>query len=253
MSCLCSYCSTPLAQIDFRCPFVDHVTCSDASTTGGGVCVSEGLTSYGVAALNAETRGDLPLEGDTLQVFSVGLFDGLGALRLALDSLGVAVAGHLSVEKEGTARRVVEAFFPDSIFHDDVKTVDEEMVKGLALRFPSVALVLLGAGPPCQGVSGLNASKKGALRDERSCLYQEVPRIKELFRQSFPWAQVRVVMESVASMSEEDRGIMSEAVQLQPYRIDAAGISLCHRPPSLLDGLGSSSGGGSGDHPSRGG
>ena len=221
---------TPLAQIDFRCPFVDHVTCSDASTTGGGVCVSEGLTSYGVAALNAETRGDLPLEGDTLQVFSVGLFDGLGALRLALDSLGVAVAGHLSVEKEGTARRVVEAFFPDSIFHDDVKTVDEEMVKGLALRFPSVALVLLGAGPPCQGVSGLNASKKGALRDERSCLYQEVPRIKELFRQSFPWAQVRVVMESVASMSEEDRGIMSEAVQLQPYRIDAAGISLCHRP-----------------------
>ena len=31
---------TPLAQIDFRCPFVDHVTCSDASTTGGGVCAS---------------------------------------------------------------------------------------------------------------------------------------------------------------------------------------------------------------------
>ena len=24
---------TPLAQIDFRCPFVEHVTCSDASTT----------------------------------------------------------------------------------------------------------------------------------------------------------------------------------------------------------------------------
>ena len=49
---------TPLAQIDFRCPFVEHVTCSDASTTGGGICVSEGLTSYGMAALNSERGGD---------------------------------------------------------------------------------------------------------------------------------------------------------------------------------------------------
>ena len=65
------------------------------------------------------------------------------------------------------------------------------------MQFPSVALVLIGAGPPCQGVSGLNASKKGALR-----LYQEVLRIKELFRVHFPWAQVWLLMESVASMSE---------------------------------------------------
>ena len=221
---------TPLAQIDFQSPFLEHVTCSDASTTGGGTCVSEGLTSYGVAALNSESRGELPREGETLQVLTVGLFDGLGALRLAVDSLGVAVAGHLSVEKEGTGRRVVEAFFPDSMFHDDVRTVDEALVKGLALRFPSVSLVLLGAGPPCQGVSALNASKKGALRDERSCLYQEVPRIRDLLKNAFPWAQVRTLMESVASMSEVDRSIMSEAVQMTPFKIDAAGIGLCHRP-----------------------
>lgn len=31
-------------------------------------------------------------------------------------------------------------------------------------------------------------------------------------------------------MSEEDRGIMSEAVETTPFKIDAAGISLCHRP-----------------------
>lgn len=91
------------------------------------MCVSEGLTGYGVAALNADSRGDLPQEGETLQVLTVGLFDGLGALRLAADCLGIGVAGHLSVEKEGAGRRVVEAFFPDTIFHDDVKTVDEEL------------------------------------------------------------------------------------------------------------------------------
>ena len=221
---------TPLAQIDFRCPFMEHVTCSDASTSGGGICVSEGLTGYGIAALNAECRGDLPREGDTLQILTVGLFDGLGALRLAVDSLGVGVAGHLSVEKEGTGRRVVEAFFPDTTFHDNVRTVDAELVGSLAMRFPSVAMVLIGAGPPCQGVSGLNASKKGALRDARSCLYQEVPRIRDLFKKAFPWAQVRLLMESVASMSEADRKLMSEAVGVTPYKIDSGGISLCHRP-----------------------
>ena len=221
---------SPLAQIEFRCPFMDHVTCSDASTTGGGICVSEGLTGYGVAALHTEGRGDLPQEGDTLQIFTVGLFDGLGALRLAVDSLGIGVAGHLSVEKENTGRRVVEAFFPDTIFHEDVQTVDAELVKGLALRFPSVAMILIGAGPPCQGVSGLNASKKGALRDARSNLFQEVPRIRDLFKEAFPWAQVHLLMESVASMSETDRVLMSEAVETIPYKIDSGGISLCHRP-----------------------
>ena len=159
----------------------------------------------------------------------MGLFDGHGALRLAVDSLGVGV-GHLSVEKENTGRRVVEAFFPDTIFHEDVKTVDAELVKGLAMRFPSVAMILIGAGPPCQGVSGLNASKKGALRDARSCLFQEVPRIRDLFKEAFPWAQVHLLMEPVASMTETDRILMSEAVDTLPYKIDSGGISLCHRP-----------------------
>ena len=37
-------------------------------------------------------------------------------------------------------------------------------------------------------------------------------------------------MESVASMDIADRKVMSEAVGIVPYRIDAAGVSLAHRP-----------------------
>ena len=220
----------PLAQMSFKLPLGEHVTCSDASTSGGGFCVSEGLTGYGMAALDAEVRGDIPEEIQTVQVLTVGLFDGLGALRLAVDALGIPVAGHLSVEKEETARRVVESYFPDAIFHDDVQTVDGPLVRDLSLRYPSVGLVLIGAGPPCQGVSGLNAGRKGALLDARSSLFQEVPRIKTLFEEYFPWAQVHLLMESVASMSEQDREIMSRTVELQPYFIDCASITLCHRP-----------------------
>ena len=91
-------------------------------------------------------------------------------------------------------------------------------------------MILIGAGPPCQGVSGLNYDKKGALKDSRSSLFQEVPRIVQLFRTHFPWSQVHRLMESVASMSDEDRVIMSQAVESHPYRIDSFGLTLCHRP-----------------------
>lgn len=47
----------PLAQLELRCKLAEHTTCSDASTTGGVICVSEGLTGYGMAALQADVRG----------------------------------------------------------------------------------------------------------------------------------------------------------------------------------------------------
>ena len=220
----------PLARMDFRLTCMGDVTASDASSSGGGACVSSKLTSYGAAAANAAVRGDIPEEHDLTQVLSVGLFDGVGCLRIACDLLGLPMAGHISVEKAAEGRRVVEAAFADTIFVPDVEMVDEELVASWAGRFTQVGLVLIGAGPPCQGVSGLNSDRRGALRDVRSSLFQHVPRIKLLFKRSFPWAQVHLLMESVASMDEQDKEIMSRAVDEIPFHIDAAGITLAHRP-----------------------
>ena len=100
-----------------------------------------------------------------IQVLSVGLFDGIGCLRIACDLLGLPMAGHISVEKTLEGRRVVEAAFAESIFVEDVALVNSQMVSEWAGRFSQVGLVLLGAGPHCQGVSGLNADKRGALKD----------------------------------------------------------------------------------------
>ena len=220
----------PLAQMEFRSQLCEQVTCSDASTLGGGICVSKGLTAYGTAAANSQVRGDMPEPHDMDQILAVGLFDGIGALRVAADVLGLPVAGHISIEKDSRGKRVVESWFPDSIFFDDVQEFGDEQMKDLALRFSNVCVVLIGAGPPCQGVSGLNADKKGALLDSRSSLFQEVPRIEQGLRKHFPWAQVHRLMESVASMSKEDRKVMTAAVQDIPYKIDAHGMTLCHRP-----------------------
>ena len=221
---------SPLAQMEFRANVDGEVTCSDASSFGGGLCASKGLSQFGHAALNASSRGDLPEEHDLVQVLSVGLFDGIGALRVACDVLGLPMAGHVSIEQNPHCHRVVESFFPECDFFSDVSTFGDEEILQLSLKYSNVGLVIIGAGPPCQGVSGLNSDRQGALKDARSCLFQEIPRITSGFKRLFHWAQVHELVENVASMSESDRGVMSAKFERAPYRIDSRGISLCSRP-----------------------
>ena len=220
----------PLAFSSFRQPFDEAVTASDASMDGGGICISRGLTPYGAAAALSTVRGDIPELHDFCQVLSIGLFDGISALRVSLDVLQAPLAGHISVEANESANRVVEANFPDSIQVDNVEAVDDDMVVQWSLRFSNVGLVILGSGPPCQGVSGLNADRRGALRDSRSSLFPHVARIKLLCQRHFPWAQVRSLTENVASMDAKDCEVMNRSYGLEPWYIDSAGISLSHRP-----------------------
>eukprot|EP00435_Cladocopium_sp_Y103_P054052 s185_g17.t1 len=220
----------PLAFVNFRAPFDAEVTASDASTTGGGISVSRGLTPYGLAASLSQTRGDIPEEMDTMQVLSIGLFDGIAALRVALDILGAPVCGHISVEKQPEAQRVVESNFPDSEVVDDVEAIDEDMVRKWALVYGGASLVLIGSGPPCQGVSGLNFDRKGALKDHRSRLFFHVPRVVRLCRRFFPWAQVHSLTENVASMDADDCQVMNDEFELLPWFIDSHQMCLAHRP-----------------------
>ena len=220
----------PLARLDFRLPMAGAVTCSDASSSGGGICVSAGLTPAGVMASQGLIRGQAPDNPREHKVLSIGLFDGIAALRVALDVLEVEVAGHIGVEMNPSAARVVEANFPDTIWVKDVQEVDEDMVKLWSTRFSQVSVVIVGGGPPCQGVSGLNAERKGALRDARSCLFVHVSRIGDLVALWFPWAQVHRLMESVASMDSWDRETMSDDFGEEPIHCNAGSLLWCYRP-----------------------
>ena len=124
----------PLSFMSFRGTFDTMVTASDASTTGGGIARSVGLTPYGYAASVSGVRGDIPEAVGLTQVLSVGLFDGIAALRVALDTLRAPVAGHISVESNPEARRVVESNFPDCEHVDDVLKVDGDKVHEWALK-----------------------------------------------------------------------------------------------------------------------
>ena len=76
----------------------------------------------------------------------------------------------------------------------------------------------------------MNWDRKGALKDRRSSLFLEVPRIVALVKAAFPWAQVHFLGENVASMDHEDCLEMSKAYDVQPWFLDCDGISICHRP-----------------------
>ena len=172
----------PLVRMNFRGDVHPMVTCSDASTTGGGVCCSKGLRNVGVMAEKGHLRGQNPRPFDYQQVLVIGLFDGIGALRAAMDLQGVSVGGYISVESNPVANWVVEAHYPGVLCVQDVALVDEEMVHSWSLKFSQCTLIIIGGGPPCQGVSGLNSDRRGALKDARSCLFVHVSRIRELPR-----------------------------------------------------------------------
>ena len=173
-------CLIPLCRMSFRLEMNPLVTCSDASQHGGGVCVATSLTRFGEQV----ACGGRSLEMRSQRggrILSIGMFDGIGSLRVALDLLGCEIAGHISIEKDPCARRVVEHHFPGTVHYPDIAEVEEKDVISWSLTFGQVEMVLLGAGPPCQGVSGLNSQRKGALKDERSCLFVHVNHV-EIFR-----------------------------------------------------------------------
>lgn len=67
--------------------------------------------------------GDVVEPTDATQVLTIGLFDGIGALRVAADALNWNVIGHVSIEKSPEASRVVENRFPNAIFVQDAELV----------------------------------------------------------------------------------------------------------------------------------
>ena len=82
----------------------------------------------------------------------------------------------------------------DVIHALDVEEVNEEMVMGSS---STVKLELTGV---------------------------HVPRIEELVRQYFSWAQVQYLVENVASMDAVDCAVMSAAYGDRPWKIDAGPI-----------------------------
>ena len=103
----------------------------------------------------------------------ISLFDGVGTLRVCLDALQVPLAGYVAVEKDPCAKRVLESHYPNCTLVEDVLDITQDLVQKWAALYPNCLAALVAGGPPCQGVSSLNATKKGAALDPRSCIHSK--------------------------------------------------------------------------------
>ena len=213
----------PLVHMDFRTSVSSVVTASDASNLGGGICASSGITSLGDSVASAEFRGESSVDVPDGGVGYIGLFDGVVAMRVALEAIRARVVLHVSVESDPTCRRVVETHFPDVGHYDDVATIDQSCCDEFAAQASSAKLVLVGAGPPYH--NGMEAG----IMDSRSPLHVLVQPIVSMLRSSFNWCPVHFFHESFFTMDVSDREAHTRSSQVLPYRACAGRLSLCRR------------------------
>ncbi len=120
-------CLIPLAQTNLRAVVSGEVTCSDASSTGGGSCVSTGLTPLGeqksepeahsvnhglTDVYRAVVQATIPAISKQKRALIISVFDGIGALRVALDRLQVPVYLYVAVELDKAGRRCMRRWWP---------------------------------------------------------------------------------------------------------------------------------------------
>ena len=233
----------PLAYSDLRADVSPQVTCSDASMSGGGLCVSRGLTDTGLDVLTqCQTtpldvihfkpqhihRGALSCQ--VARVICVGLFDGLGGLRIALQKLHLhlVVVVYISSETDKSAKRLVRKRWPGVQEWGSVESINREMITKIADVFKHIVdLVIIGAGSPCQDLSFLNKARVG-LNGKKSRLFYRVPKIVADFRAEFGKA-VHYFVENVFSMEKSQVVKFNSVLGTKPYLIDGGDFTDCTR------------------------
>ena len=223
-------CLLPLGHFDFRAPCSDIATASDASMLGGGVCASDGVTQFGASVAALPFRGETFHEVPEGGVVCVGLFDGVSGLRVSLEAIRARICLHVSVETNPEARRVVESAFPNVEFVDQVQDITPELCQKWAAKASSAKIVIVGAGPPYQGVSSVDKQDQAEIDGHPfNSLHVYVKPIVRMLEKAFSWTKVHFLQESVFSVSAKDRSAYTKQAEVLPYMIPASGISPTRR------------------------
>ncbi len=121
----------PLAYTNLKAKVSGCVTCSDASPTGGGLCVSRGLTPLGCLGsverpLTARARGP--------QFLTIEWFAGIGGMSRALERLGVRTFACAVCECDEDCLAILRQYLPGVVVWKDIKMVSEGDIISLPIR-----------------------------------------------------------------------------------------------------------------------
>ena len=224
---LCAASLAPLCLGDLPATIDNVVTVSDASPSGGGACASRGLMP--LCADTAVRCGRPAFHVAEEELILVGAFDGIAGLREAWDRLGLPAAHYVSLEIDPPARRVARDAWPDVDEWGDIAGVSDERILALRSAAPRATRGLVGGGFPCQGLSSLNASRKG-LADPRSGLLHVLLDFVQRLRKLLPAIQWDFLYENVDSAPQNEIEEVSRLIGAEPYFLDAGQICSMRRP-----------------------
>lgn len=143
----------------------------------------------------------------------LSLFDGISCARVALDRLGVGVSAYYASEIDKYAIQVSKSHWPDIIQVGGVQDIMPSDYKDIDL--------LIG-GSPCQDLSVAKRNRTGLSGDRSGLFWDYVRILKELKPKYF-------VLENVASMSSNDRDIITHTLGVEPILINANLVSAQNR------------------------
>lgn len=143
----------------------------------------------------------------------ISLFDGISCGMLALIRAGIKVDKYIAYEIDEYAIRISYKNFPDIIQKGNVVNADFTQYRGFDL--------LLG-GSPCQDLSIANPNRKGLLGSRSSLFFEYVRALNEIKPKYF-------LFENVASMSNQNKDIISNCLGVKPILINSALVSAQQR------------------------
>ncbi len=158
------------------------------------------------------TRAPFLLGKKKLRVLS--LFDGISCGRLALERAGTPVEVYYASEIDKYAITVSEKNYPDIIRLGDVREIDFTQFIG--------KIDLIIGGSPCQDLSIAKKNRQG-LEGEKSGLFWKFAEAVETIKPKY------FLLENVASMSKENKQIITDTLGVEPVLINSALVSAQQR------------------------
>lgn len=139
----------------------------------------------------------------------LSLFDGMGCGRIALDRAGIKINKYYASEINKKAMEIANKNYPDIIQLGDITNI-------YVSDLPKIDLLI--GGSPCQNLSSIvvnDIKHDKGLGGEKSSLFYEYLRILLEVKPYY------FLLENVGSMKTKDKSIISEALDVEPIKINS--------------------------------
>lgn len=144
----------------------------------------------------------------------LSLFDGISCGRLALERAGIPVEVYYASEIDKYAIKVSEKNYPDIIRLGDIREIDFSQFIG--------KIDLIIGGSPCQDLSIAKKNRQGLEGEKSGLFWKFVEAVKTIKPKYF-------MLENVASMSKENKQIITDTLGVESILINSALVSAQQR------------------------